>query len=100
MVGRCTVEAGQPRQSLALQSTAWLSSLGSEAVPTIVLSGAIARPNPSASSPAKTPSWVSVPDGGGIATADALAAIWSSTVVETDGVRLLDDDTVTRRSCR
>lgn len=29
---------------------------------------------------------------GGIATARALAAIWSATIVETDGVRLLDDD--------
>lgn len=33
-----------------------------------------------------------IPGAGGIATADALAALWSSTVVETDGVRLLDDD--------
>ena len=29
---------------------------------------------------------------GGIATADALAKIWSATVVETDGVRLLSDE--------
>lgn len=35
-----------------------------------------------------------IPGAGGIATADALAAIWSSTVVETDGVRMLDDDTL------
>lgn len=32
-----------------------------------------------------------IPGAGGIATADALAALWSSTVDETDGVRLLDD---------
>lgn len=31
---------------------------------------------------------------GGIATAHALATIWSATVVETDGVRLLDEPTV------
>jgi CubicO group peptidase (beta-lactamase class C family) len=31
-----------------------------------------------------------IPAAGGIATARALAAIWSATVVETDGVRLLD----------
>lgn len=31
-----------------------------------------------------------VPGAGGIATAAALATIWSATVVETDGVRLLD----------
>ena len=31
---------------------------------------------------------------GGIATADALARIWSATVTETAGVRLLSDDTV------
>ncbi|MFD5112803.1 serine hydrolase domain-containing protein [Streptomyces sp. NPDC058391] len=35
-----------------------------------------------------------LPGAGGIASARALAAIWSSTVVETDGVRLLDADTV------
>ncbi|MFD3920000.1 serine hydrolase domain-containing protein [Streptomyces sp. NPDC058595] len=35
-----------------------------------------------------------VPGAGGIASARALATIWSSTVVETDGVRLLDADTV------
>jgi len=32
-----------------------------------------------------------IPGAGGIATADALSALWSSTVVETDGVRILDD---------
>ncbi|HEY5051194.1 MAG TPA: hypothetical protein VII50_09850 [Acidothermaceae bacterium] len=31
---------------------------------------------------------------GGIATARALASIWSATVVDTDGVRLLDDGTI------
>ncbi|MCX4238011.1 MULTISPECIES: serine hydrolase domain-containing protein [Streptomyces] len=36
-----------------------------------------------------------VPGAGGIASARALASIWSSTVVETDGVRLLDVGTVT-----
>jgi CubicO group peptidase (beta-lactamase class C family) len=35
-----------------------------------------------------------IPGAGGIATARALAQIWSATVVETDGVRLLDDDTL------
>lgn len=35
-----------------------------------------------------------VPGAGGIASARALAAIWSATVVETDGVRLLDDATL------
>lgn len=35
-----------------------------------------------------------VPGAGGIATARALAAIWSSTITETDGVRLLGDDVV------
>lgn len=35
-----------------------------------------------------------LPGAGGIASARALAAIWSSTVVETDGVRLLNADTV------
>jgi CubicO group peptidase (beta-lactamase class C family) len=35
-----------------------------------------------------------IPGAGGIATADALAAIWSATVVETDGVRLLEPATV------
>ena len=34
-----------------------------------------------------------IPGAGGIATADALASIWSSTVTETDGVRLLDPAT-------
>lgn len=35
-----------------------------------------------------------IPGAGGIATARALAAIWSATIVETDGVRLLDAATV------
>ncbi|MFI6333718.1 serine hydrolase domain-containing protein [Streptomyces sp. NPDC050535] len=35
-----------------------------------------------------------LPGAGGIASARALASIWSSTVVETDGVRLLDPGTV------
>lgn len=35
-----------------------------------------------------------IPGAGGIATADALAAIWSATVCETSGVRLLDPTTV------
>jgi CubicO group peptidase (beta-lactamase class C family) len=35
----------------------------------------------------------SIPGAGGIATARALAAIWSATVVETDGVLLLDPET-------
>ncbi|MGW3462152.1 serine hydrolase domain-containing protein [Streptomyces olivaceoviridis] len=35
-----------------------------------------------------------LPGAGGIASARALASIWSSTVVETDGVRLLHADTV------
>lgn len=35
-----------------------------------------------------------IPGAGGIATARALAAIWSAAVVETDGVRLLDGATV------
>ena len=35
-----------------------------------------------------------IPGGGGIATARALASIWSSTVVETDGLRLLNDDVI------
>lgn len=33
-----------------------------------------------------------IPGAGGIASARALAAIWSATIVETDGVRLLDDE--------
>lgn len=37
-----------------------------------------------------------IPGAGGIATARALAAIWSATVVDTDGVRLLDDAIVAR----
>ncbi|WP_434316404.1 serine hydrolase domain-containing protein [Leifsonia sp. P73] len=35
-----------------------------------------------------------IPGAGGIATADALSAFWSATVVETGGVRLLDDATL------
>lgn len=35
-----------------------------------------------------------IPGGGGIATARALASIWSATIVETDGIHLLDKDTV------
>jgi CubicO group peptidase (beta-lactamase class C family) len=35
-----------------------------------------------------------IPGAGGIASARALASIWSATVVETDGVRLLDDATL------
>jgi CubicO group peptidase (beta-lactamase class C family) len=37
-----------------------------------------------------------IPGAGGIATARALAAIWSATVCETAGVRLLDADIVAR----
>ncbi len=37
-----------------------------------------------------------VPGAGGIATAEALAAIWSATVCETAGVRLLNADMVAR----
>ena len=37
-----------------------------------------------------------IPGAGGIATARALASIWSSTIVETDGVRLLDGGTIAR----
>lgn len=37
-----------------------------------------------------------IPGAGGIATARALASIWSSTIIETDGVRLLDGDTIAR----
>jgi len=37
-----------------------------------------------------------IPGAGGIATASALAAIWSATVVETHGVRLLEDATLAR----
>lgn len=36
---------------------------------------------------------VPIPGAGGIATARALAAIWSATVIETEGVLLLDPDT-------
>jgi CubicO group peptidase (beta-lactamase class C family) len=35
-----------------------------------------------------------IPGAGGITTARALASIWSATVVDTDGVRLLDDGTI------
>ncbi|GAA4267403.1 serine hydrolase domain-containing protein [Frondihabitans peucedani] len=34
-----------------------------------------------------------IPGAGGIATAHALAAFWSAVVAETDGVRLVDDET-------
>ena len=37
-----------------------------------------------------------IPGAGGIATARALAAIWSATVTETDGVRLLDEAMIER----
>lgn len=39
-----------------------------------------------------------VPGAGGIATARALATIWSSTVVDTDGVRLIESGVVERAS--
>lgn len=35
-----------------------------------------------------------IPGAGGIATARALASIWSATVVDTDGIRLLDEPVV------
>ncbi|MBG6054937.1 CubicO group peptidase (beta-lactamase class C family) [Salinibacterium sp. CAN_S4] len=35
-----------------------------------------------------------IPGAGGIATARALASIWSATIVETDGVRLLEPDVI------
>jgi len=35
-----------------------------------------------------------IPGAGAVATARALAAMWSATVAETDGVRLLQDDTL------
>lgn len=35
-----------------------------------------------------------IPGAGGIASARALATIWSSTIVDTDGIRLLDDSTL------
>ena len=35
-----------------------------------------------------------IPGAGGIASARALAAIWSATVIETDGVRLLSDEVI------
>ena len=37
-----------------------------------------------------------IPGAGAIASARALAAIWSATVTETDGVRLLDEAAVAR----
>lgn len=37
-----------------------------------------------------------IPGGGGIATARALATIWSATVVETEGVRVLNDEVIYR----
>lgn len=37
-----------------------------------------------------------IPGAGAVATARGLARVWSATVVETDGVRLLDDATVSR----
>ena len=37
-----------------------------------------------------------IPGAGGIASARALAAIWSATVIETEGVRLLSSDAVER----
>jgi CubicO group peptidase (beta-lactamase class C family) len=37
-----------------------------------------------------------IPGAGGIATADALARIWSATVVPTDGVRLISDAVIRR----
>ena len=37
-----------------------------------------------------------IPGAGGIASARALSALWSATVVETDGVRLLSDQAVAR----
>lgn len=37
-----------------------------------------------------------IPGAGGVATARALAAIWSATITPTDGVRLLDDATLKR----
>ena len=37
-----------------------------------------------------------IPGGGGIATARALATIWSATVVETEGVRMLNDEVIHR----
>ena len=40
-----------------------------------------------------------IPGAGGIATARALATIWSATIEETEGVRLLDDST-TREATR
>lgn len=35
-----------------------------------------------------------IPGAGAVATARAVAAMWSATVAETDGIRLLDDDTL------
>jgi CubicO group peptidase (beta-lactamase class C family) len=37
-----------------------------------------------------------IPGAGGISTAHALAKIWSAVVTETDGVRLVNDETITR----
>ncbi|TIH34845.1 serine hydrolase domain-containing protein [Subtercola vilae] len=37
-----------------------------------------------------------IPGAGGVSTAHALAKIWSAVVVETDGVRLLNDTTIAR----
>jgi CubicO group peptidase (beta-lactamase class C family) len=37
-----------------------------------------------------------IPGAGGVATARALASIWSATFAETDGVRLLNDATIAR----
>jgi CubicO group peptidase (beta-lactamase class C family) len=37
-----------------------------------------------------------IPGAGGISTARSLATIWSAAVVETEGVRLLDEETVAR----
>ncbi|WP_284990094.1 serine hydrolase domain-containing protein [Arthrobacter sp. efr-133-TYG-120] len=37
-----------------------------------------------------------IPGAGGVATAHALASIWSATIVDTEGARLLDDATLDR----
>lgn len=37
-----------------------------------------------------------IPGAGGVATAHALASIWSATVIETEGARILDDATLER----
>ena len=39
-----------------------------------------------------------IPGAGGISTARGLAKIWSAVVTETDGVRLVDDETIERAS--